>query len=400
MKTYVVAQPGGPTPTLGFALSGRRSQASQALRHHRARAQAMSSMRNRRGRGGGSSGTGVAAARVASASAGATPTTGKHRGVPKKDDDAADPAATAAAAAARLARMKKKYGKQADVKLIAGLIATLVAAVLFAGGFAAWLWWWRGHFDSALSSVGLTGLTSNAEARRAAEGQVNKDGSKAGYSGRVLTAAELAEGSAEAFDLRGESGPLYVSILGEVYDVSTGTQFYGKGKGYDFFTGVDGSAAFITGDFTEEGLKKPVWELEAAEALEVDTWARFYRDHETYSFVGRVAGDLYDSQGRPTAHMEQVKRLLKEGKRLKKEQADLDQEFPGCNSRWAQGKGGEVWCSTNSAGITRDWAGLPRKMKRVGGSLKCVCVHPDKLGDARLKEYDGCAPTSDTCVTS
>jgi cytochrome b involved in lipid metabolism len=42
---------------------------------------------------------------------------------------------------------------------------------------------------------------------------------------------------------------LYLSILGSVYDVSKGAKHYAPGGSYAFFTGIDGSRAFITGDF-------------------------------------------------------------------------------------------------------------------------------------------------------
>ena len=40
----------------------------------------------------------------------------------------------------------------------------------------------------------------------------------------------------------------------QVYDVSKGADYYGPGGGYAFFTGRDGSRAFVTGQFDEEGL--------------------------------------------------------------------------------------------------------------------------------------------------
>lgn len=42
-----------------------------------------------------------------------------------------------------------------------------------------------------------------------------------------------------------------LSILGEVFDVSKGAKHYGRGGGYQGFTGRDASRAFVTGDFTE-----------------------------------------------------------------------------------------------------------------------------------------------------
>lgn len=43
----------------------------------------------------------------------------------------------------------------------------------------------------------------------------------------------------------------------QVFDVSTGGS-YKKGGGYDFFTGRDGSAAFVTGKFDDEVNRIPL----------------------------------------------------------------------------------------------------------------------------------------------
>ncbi|CAN0044491.1 unnamed protein product [Choristocarpus tenellus] len=57
------------------------------------------------------------------------------------------------------------------------------------------------------------------------------------------------------------------SILGQVYDVSKGVKHYGVGGAYHGFTGKDGTRAFITGDFTQEGLSDDVSGLDPKECL-------------------------------------------------------------------------------------------------------------------------------------
>jgi predicted heme/steroid binding protein len=47
--------------------------------------------------------------------------------------------------------------------------------------------------------------------------------------------------------------PLWLAVGGHVFDVTSGRQHYGPGGGYAFFTGKDGSAAFVTGAFNETG---------------------------------------------------------------------------------------------------------------------------------------------------
>ena len=59
---------------------------------------------------------------------------------------------------------------------------------------------------------------------------------------RVFTKAELAK-------YVDTSRGLKVAICGQVFDVSSGAEFYAKGAGYGFFAGRDASLAFATGNF-------------------------------------------------------------------------------------------------------------------------------------------------------
>ena len=83
-----------------------------------------------------------------------------------------------------------------------------------------------------------------------------------------------------------EGSTIWLSILGEVYDVSTGTDYYAKDGPYAVFTGRDASTCFATGDFTEEGGAKSATNLSLLELPDVVGWQAFYREHETYKFVG------------------------------------------------------------------------------------------------------------------
>lgn len=62
--------------------------------------------------------------------------------------------------------------------------------------------------------------------------------------------------------------------------------------------------------------------------------------------LGKLIGTFYDENGKPTEAMKEAKKLIKEGKRQEKEKANDQRLYPGCNSEWAQDKGGRVWCST------------------------------------------------------
>jgi hypothetical protein len=56
-------------------------------------------------------------------------------------------------------------------------------------------------------------------------------------------------------------------LLWQVYDVSKGASYYGPGGGYAFFSGKDGSRAFVTGQFDEEGLVEDVSGLSSSDYL-------------------------------------------------------------------------------------------------------------------------------------
>ena len=52
--------------------------------------------------------------------------------------------------------------------------------------------------------------------------------------------------------------PIYLAVMGKVFDVSKGRRFYAEGGGYSFFTGIDGTRAFVSGNFTKEGLRDDI----------------------------------------------------------------------------------------------------------------------------------------------
>lgn len=158
---------------------------------------------------------------------------------------------------------------------------------------------------------------------------------------RLLTKEELQQ-----YDGSDESKPVYLAILGKVFDVSRGKRHYGKGGGYSFFAGRDGTRAFVSGNFTDGGLIEDVTGVE--DLLGIEEWLSFYR--KDYTYVGKLIGHFYDEEGRPTEAMKQYKRDLKVAKVKKLDEEEERKVFPPCNSHWAQGKGGTVWCSNERSG--------------------------------------------------
>lgn len=215
--------------------------------------------------------------------------------------------------------------------------------------------------------------------------------------GRLLDRQELSQYS------EGETGEgLYLALLGQVFDVEKGRKHYGPQGGYRFFTGRDASKAFVTGDFTEDGLTDDVSDLSPSQIVALYDWLTFYQ--KEYTPVGRLIGRFYTETGQPTDALRQVEASLAEGLRLKAQAEEENQQFPSCNSEWSSTSGGRVWCSTKSGGVHRDWAGVPRMLFSPGsGHTRCVCVRPDdptQTNNPNLQEYKDCAPDAESCLLS
>lgn len=209
-----------------------------------------------------------------------------------------------------------------------------------------------------------------------------------------------------------DGGEIYLALVGNVYDVTKGRKHYGPGGGYEFFAGIDGSKAYVTGQFDEKGLVDDISELTPAEVLALDGWKSFY--DKDYKLIGRVEGAFYDKDGAEQPVMDIYRKKLKTA-RLEKDLIEKDNRlFPPCNSEWSQASGGRVWCTTRSGGVVRDWAGVPRMYYTAGSSRpRCACVRttgapshdPDgtthsnrgDLDNPNLSVYPHCSEFADSC---
>lgn len=235
-------------------------------------------------------------------------------------------------------------------------------------------------------------------------------------------AAAAAEPSADRLFSPGKlsiytAKPLYLAILGDVFDVSTGAQHYARGKSYAHFAGTDASRAFATGDYSKAGLTDDVSGMELEALQSIGDWHKFFMTHETYVRVGRVIGRYYDAAGEPTHAFP-----WRELERLAAEADERKKRMPDCNSRWSREEGSIVWCTTKSGGIERDWVGVPRiyseakdaslqSQANSGGPVgagepkpdRCVCLPAEEAASARhegtphIIEYVGCAPAAERC---
>lgn len=184
-----------------------------------------------------------------------------------------------------------------------------------------------------------------------------------------MTKEELAQ-----FKGDGKEAKIYLSFLGVVYDVSSGSKHYGPGGAYAFFSGKDATRAFVTGKFDEEGLVDDVTGLTVDSFSSVRQWEDFYE--KDYKRVGRLVGTYYDDSGCPTKAVEYVQSMyLKMDEEEAKALEDTDQ-FPHCNSEFhAETNYHRVWCSDMSGGTKRNWIGVPRQLYVPRDkSYRCACV--------------------------
>ncbi|OMH86272.1 Membrane-associated progesterone receptor component 1 [Zancudomyces culisetae] len=106
----------------------------------------------------------------------------------------------------------------------------------------------------------------------------------------LLTPAQLSK-----FDGSDPNLPIYLSIDGNIYDVTLGRQWYGKGGSYNVFAGRDSSRAFATNCLSDEShFTYDLRDLTPEELKNLNGWKRFYGNHHTYHKVGKLVGFTLD----------------------------------------------------------------------------------------------------------
>lgn len=267
-------------------------------------------------------------------------------------------------------------------KLVVFSFAVLVVAVLISWYNPTEL---KYAFFSPLSSV-FSFMSVVRSASQVNKGNTHSE-TDTKKGGKLFTVEELA---------LSKTNPIFLGILGKVFDVTNGERHYGPDGGYHFFAGRDATRAFISGDFTEEGLIDDIEGLKPSEALEIQTWVEFYE--KEYVYLGKLVGTYYDASGKPTEKLKAARHLIAEGKKEKAANEADKRRFPPCNSEWSQKKGTRIWCSNRSGGIARDWEGFPRKYFQPGAkSFRCGCVQEKDLDNPHFKEYDNCSPRATSC---
>jgi len=84
--------------------------------------------------------------------------------------------------------------------------------------------------------------------------------------------------------------PIYIGLQGEVFDVSSGADFYGEGCSYHCFAGRDSSRAMARLSFDEEDLSNTdLSDLGPFEKSQLDDWVQKFKYFKCYPIVGRVS---------------------------------------------------------------------------------------------------------------
>ena len=108
--------------------------------------------------------------------------------------------------------------------------------------------------------------------------------------------------------------------------------------------GRDGTRAFVTGEFNDEGLTDDIDGLSPLQVGELEDWSKFY--NKDYTFVGKLIARYYNKDGSPTKAWYKFNKALGEKDKIKAEQQALQTKYPGCNSHWTEADGGKVYCGT------------------------------------------------------
>jgi len=189
-----------------------------------------------------------------------------------------------------------------------------------------------------------------------------------------------------------DNSSIYLAIVGHVYDVTKGRDYYGADGGYSGFAGRDGSRAFVTGNFTEAGLVEEIEDLTDQQISEIWEWLSFYKKEQKYTFLGYVEGIYFDKDGSQLPVFDACHIRVEKHKRKKMHEKDLKSGHPTCNSRWEQGKGSKLWCDEGR--VPRKWFLDPQK-----DSSACHCFADSDVvpAEGRIEVYKNCDVSASTC---
>ena len=85
-----------------------------------------------------------------------------------------------------------------------------------------------------------------------------------------------------------ETGPILLAVIGEVYNVYKGRNFYGPGGEYHIMAGRDASRFLAKNSLVEESVEEKDVPLNIAERASLESWYWIIRNK--YDLVGQLEG--------------------------------------------------------------------------------------------------------------
>ncbi|KAL3313839.1 hypothetical protein Ciccas_007555 [Cichlidogyrus casuarinus] len=175
----------------------------------------------------------------------------------------------------------------------------------------------------------------------------------------------------------------HVSLLGQVYDVSTNPEMYGVGASYEYLTGFDATRAFALNSEPQEVGGKAGFALDGLDTYhlnELMTWMNLLKSK--YRCVGFMPGTYYEPMGLPTTYLKTLLSMSKETRAKTRELIDL---FHPCN---------HPVVDTASC----DDSKLPRLlMLPIEKNARCVCVPAQHATHYALRVLPDCKPDKSSC---
>lgn len=126
----------------------------------------------------------------------------------------------------------------------------------------------------------------------------------------TMAAEELA-----TFDGSVPGTPLYLSIMGRIFDVSAAPEYYARGRSYNHLVGRDATRAFVTGCSAPACLVPSLAGLRPSLHREARRWLDMYRFHDRYKFVAMLAQDVVET-ALENAQAEELVLLTANGERM------------------------------------------------------------------------------------
>ena len=195
-------------------------------------------------------------------------------------------------------------------------------------------------------------------------------------------------------ELGQDNGPLLLSIVGHVFDVSAGAHFYGPGKPYGSFARRDATRAFATGDF-ESDLTESIEGLSEEECSSILSWLGFYKKSSKYHFVGYIRdGAFFDIQEDGCAKRSVVFHdLIRCARAMEQIKDDAHEK---CSARFDLKQ--KMHTKKCSPGIS-----VPRRALISGEREylreKCICVPVEEAQSRKdVQLYPECDPSASQCA--